>query len=381
LSDGEAGAGKLKSKSSQPARVAIIGGGVAALEAMLALDASSHSKVDVHLFSPESNFVLKPLAVSSGFGRGGVLTFDLPKLTATSGATFHNSSVSEVVASRQVIRLSDDSEFDYDYLIAAPGAKPLESVPGALPYRWSAGKDAVSEALAALPERESAKIAVTMPEDGSWPLPLYELAMLIADELGPGASIAVVTPEESPLDLFGKAGTEKVGGLLQARNIETILETAPSEYRDGVLVTTGGRQIEADLVIALPRLVGRQIPGLPCDEHGFIPVDEFGLIEGHSREYAAGDVTSFPVKFGGLAAEQADVVAAAIAAAAWRAPAPEPFEPVYRATLVTDDGLIGLGPGAESSGAYGWDPAEKVHGKFLMPFLKAADPAALGLRE
>jgi sulfide:quinone oxidoreductase len=370
----------LKPGPSEPAKVAIIGGGVAALEAMLALDAISYSGTDVHLFSPESSFVLKPLAVSSDFGRGGLLTFDLQKLTATAGATFHNASVEEVMPSSRSIRLSDDSEFEYDYLIASPGAKPLESVPGATTSRWSAGNEAVSETLSPLRGRNDGKVVVTMPADGSWPLPLYEIALFIATELESGASVTIVTPEESPLDLFGKAATEEVASVLRERGIETILETAPAEYRDGALITTDDRRVEADLAMALPRLVGRRIPGLPSDERGFIPIDGIGLIDGHSREYAAGDATTFPVKFGGLATEQADVVAAAIAAEALGGTSPEPFKPVYRATLITDDGMIGLGPGAESSSAYGWDPAEKVHGKHLMAFLKAADPAALGLR-
>jgi sulfide:quinone oxidoreductase len=371
----------LKSDSSQPTKVAIIGGGVAALEAMLAFDVIAYSKADVHLFSPKSKFVLKSLAVSSGFGRGGLLNFDLPKLTATARATFHNSSVSKIITERRVIRLSGDSEFNYDYLIASPGAKPLWSVPGAINYPGPAGNQAVTEALATLRDRESVKVVVTVPEGGAWPLPMYELALLIADELDSGASMTIVTPEKSPLELFGKASTERVAALLRNRNIETILETAPAEYRDGVLVTTDGRQIKADLAVTLPLLTGRRIPGLPYDEQGFIPVDDFGQIQQHSREFAAGDVASFPVKFGGLATEQADVVAAAIAAAAWDGPAPEPFKPVYRGTLVTADGLVDLGPGAGSSEPYAWDPAEKVHGKYLTPFLKAADPATLGAEE
>jgi sulfide:quinone oxidoreductase len=219
-----------------------------------------------------------------------------------------------------------------------------------------------------------------MPEGGSWPLPLYELALLISAELDSAASICIITPESSPLGLFGKASAETVAKVLDDGGVETLLETAPVEFRDGTLETSDGRHIDADLVIALPLLEGRRIQGLPSDERGFIPVDHFGRIEEQSREYAAGDVTSFPVKFGGLATEQADVVAQAIAAAAWGAPAPEPFEPVYRGTLVTPNGQIGLGRGAEDSAPYGWDPAEKVQGRYLTRFLKTADPAALGSR-
>jgi sulfide:quinone oxidoreductase len=368
----------MSSDSSQPARVAIIGGGVAALEAMLALDALSYNEADVHLFSPEPGFMLKSLAVSTGFGRSEPTTYDLSSLAATAGASFHQLSVSEVDTKNRLLRLSDDAEFGYDYLIASPGTKSIWSVPGATPYWGPAGNQAVVEALAGLRGRKEARVIVTMPESGSWPLPLYELALLISAELDPAASISIVTPESSPLGLFGKTSAGKVATLLGDLGIEILLETAPAEFGDGTLTTTNGRSLEADLVLTLPVLEGRPIPGLPSNEQGFIPVDEFGRIEGHTREYAAGDVTSFPVKFGGLATEQADVAAQAIAASAWGAPAPKPFEPVYHGTLVTPDGLIGLGRGAEDSSAYEWDPAEKVQGKYLTRFLKTADPAVLG---
>jgi sulfide:quinone oxidoreductase len=221
-------------------------------------------------------------------------------------------------------------------------------------------------------------VAVTVPDGGSWPLPLYELALMISDGLGPGAAVTIVTPESEPLGLFGRQSAEKVSSVLADRGIGVALETSPSEYTEGVLLSKDGRRFEADLAIALPLLRGRRIKGLPCDEDGFIPVDEYGRIEGHDREFAAGDVTSFPVKFGGLAAEQADVVAAAIAADAWRKPKPAPFSPVYRGTLVTPDGTIGLGPGSDGTSAYGWDPSGKVVGRYLTPFLSAADPATTG---
>ena len=45
-----------------------------------------------------------------------------------------------------------------------------------------------------------------------------------------------------------------------------------------------------------------------------MPVDRLGRVEGMSGVYAAGDVTTFPLKHGGLATQQADTLAHAIAA-------------------------------------------------------------------
>ena len=56
--------------------------------------------------------------------------------------------------------------------------------------------------------------------------------------------------------------------------------------------------------------------GLSYTTGGFLVVDGHCLVEGCERVYAAGDVIRFPVKLGGLAAQQAAVAAQAIAARA-----------------------------------------------------------------
>ena len=49
-------------------RVLIAGGGVAALEAMLALRALAADRVSVVLVAPDREFVYRPLAVAEPFG-------------------------------------------------------------------------------------------------------------------------------------------------------------------------------------------------------------------------------------------------------------------------------------------------------------------------
>jgi sulfide:quinone oxidoreductase len=74
--------------------------------------------------------------------------------------------------------------------------------------------------------------------------------------------------------------------------------------------------VEADRIMALPELRGPHIPGLPADGDSFLPVDRFGRVRGTGRVWAAGNVTDFPIKQGGVAAGLADVVAQDIAALA-----------------------------------------------------------------
>jgi sulfide:quinone oxidoreductase len=87
--------------------------------------------------------------------------------------------------------------------------------------------------------------------------------------------------------------------------------------------------------VSVPVLEGPALAGLPADSRGYLPVDANGRVAGIAGVYAAGDATSFPVKQGGLATQQADAAAAAVAADLGLGPDPEPFQPVMRGLLLT----------------------------------------------
>ena len=67
-------------------------------------------------------------------------------------------------------------------------------------------------------------------------------------------------------------------------------------------------------------------------------VDQQCKVTGVDDVWAAGDGIAFPVKFGGLAAEQADAAAEAIAQLAGADVTPQPFKPVLRGRLLTGKG-------------------------------------------
>jgi NADH dehydrogenase FAD-containing subunit len=127
--------------------------------------------------------------------------------------------------------------------------------------------------------------------------------------------------------------------------------------------------------VALPRLTGPHLAGLPADGEGFVPVDEHGRVPGVPGVYAAGDVTTRPLKQGGLACQQADVAAGAIAAAAGAPVHPEPYRPVLRALLLTGGRpwYLRHAPGGASLAADDapWWPPHKIAGRELSPYLEA----------
>jgi sulfide:quinone oxidoreductase len=106
---------------------------------------------------------------------------------------------------------------------------------------------------------------------------------------------------------------------------------------DTVWVQPHGVALKPAWVVALPRIEGPAVLGLPGGApHGFIPVDRSCCVpRTGGRVFAAGDATAFPVKHGGLGAQQAGVAAAAIARLAG-VPGEEPlFEPEIRGKLLT----------------------------------------------
>jgi sulfide:quinone oxidoreductase len=194
-------------------------------------------------------------------------------------------------------------------------------------------------------------------------------------EHGGEVKLTLVTPEARPMAIFGRRASAAVAAMLEQAGVEVILGNRPLRFSDGELELEGAAPIACDQVISLPAPEVPPIPGLPQGPDGFIPVDRYGGVLGVDRVYAAGDATWFPVKQGGLATQQADCVASAIAALAGAEVEPQPFQPVLRGALLTERGpryLRANLQGPESSSAARsalWWPPAKVAGKHLAPFL------------
>jgi sulfide:quinone oxidoreductase len=369
--------------------VLVAGGGVAALEAMVALRKLAGELVDVELVSPDADFFYRPLAVAEPFGVGEALRFDLASLARGCGARHSIGTLVAVRAEERRIWTSRNASYAYDVLMIAVGTRPREAVPGALTFRGQADVRLVTGFLSDLDRGLVRKIVFALPGGVTWPLPLYELALLTSDHLArqgnSDATLTIVTPEAAPLALLGTEASEAVAGLLRERGIGLVTETYPERFADGELRVVPDAGIEVDAVVSLPRLRGVPLAGVPQDEDCFIPVDSFSRVAELEDVYAAGDITTFPVKQGGLAAQQADVAAEAIAAAAGADLTPDPFEPVLRALVLSSSPLflrteLGGGHGNVSSADPEalWWPASKIAARYLSPYLAERAGLAYG---
>jgi sulfide:quinone oxidoreductase len=328
-----------RASDSGSAKLVIAGGGVAALEGALAIRDLAGEGVVTEIWAPRREFVYRPFSVGEPYGVASVLRYDLAALAAACGASFHLGGVASVDSGAGRFFVRDGEPIPYDFLLLCPGARMLWSVPGAVTFWGVADEGGVGDVVRKLRAGTLRDAVFTMPGGSSWALPLYELALLAAGVLARSgiedAKLSVVTPEDAPLQLFGRAVAEQMAGLLEEHGIELIAGTHPVGFEHGRLEIAPGEPIETGAVVSLPRLEGRRIDGVPHDDAGFVVVDEHCRVAGMDRVFAAGDVTNFPVKQGGIATQQADTAAAAIAAAAGGEVEPSPFDPELRGVLWT----------------------------------------------
>jgi sulfide:quinone oxidoreductase len=360
-------------------RVVIAGGGVAALEAALALRALSEERLEIELIGPEPHFWYRPLSVAEPFALGEAQHYELGALAAAAGATFTLGAVEGVDVAGHEARTSV-GDIPYDVLLVAIGVVPTTAVEGALTFRGPADTERIRALLEEIAGGIVRRLVFVVPSGAVWSLPLYELALMTANHLAAaeieGVELLLVTPEERPLGLFGVQGSEAVRGLLEEHGIELLTSAHATAFTDGELRLAPDGRVHADRAVALPRLRGPRLDGLPQTLDGFIPIDAHARVRDLEDVYAAGDVTNFPVKQGGIATQLADAAAESIAVRFGADLVPEPFRPVLRGLLLTGGRprylrreLTGVGQVDTVSPEPLWWPPAKIVGRYLAPFL------------
>jgi len=351
--------------------VVVAGGGVAALELVLALNDLADERVSITLVAPEADFMER---------------FRLRRLADDLGARLVPDALARVYDERHEVVTASGDVVPYDVLVLAVGARPYPAFRHVITLGVEGTSETLPRLAADLERGDVRRVAFVVPSGASWTLPLYELAIMTARH---GWAIGIddarywlVTPEPEPLAICGARASRAVHAMLEPEGI-TFIGSTHAEARDGAVLLDRGRQrLEADRIVCLPLLDGPAIPGVRTDSAGFIPVDADGRLPGVPDVYAVGDATTFPIKQGGLACQQADAVAASIAAAVGAPVEPTRFRPVLRGKLMTagrDRFLRRRLVDAEDAGEVSeqplWWPPSKVAGRYLTPYLHGGGAA------
>jgi sulfide:quinone oxidoreductase len=370
-----------------PSRVLILGGGIAGLEALIALHHLAEDRADLALVAADPEFLYKPLLVEEPFTGEPAERHELAPILEEFGGRFLQAKVTAVVPDQHAVELDNGQRLEYDFLLACVGARQRPAFQHAETFGLGGKLFPVDGLLEQAAKDESRTLAFVVPPEVSWPLPIYELALMTrqrAELKGQGdVRLIVVTPEEAPLLVFGQIASDQIADQLKARHIEVLPHARVAESEAGVFTAlpVPGR-LDAGAVAALPALDGPALAGLPHLE-GFIPIDNQARVHDTDDVYAAGDATTFPIKQGGLGTQQADAAAEDIAKRLGAPVEAKPFHPVLRGKLfvggeslyLLHDLTGGHGEGVASPDRLWW-PAQKVGGRFLAAWLGHEQPPA-----
>jgi sulfide:quinone oxidoreductase len=379
--------------SSAAFAVVIAGGGVAGAEAALALRDLAGDRVDITLVAPNDELVYRPMTVGEPFGHAKAARIRLDRIAEEHGIDLVKDSFAWVDRNSRTAHMQSGRPLYYDALILCLGADVRPRFQHAITIDDRALDEQLHGLVQDVEEGYVKSLAFIVPGRRAWPLPIYELALMTAAraaEMNVELAITLLTPEQTPLEIFGAGASQGVSALLDQAGVELIQATDCDVPRSGqIVITRAGsarerrsadhrpRELQVDRIVAAPELVGPQVRGIPGGLNGFIPIDPHCQVRGVERIYAAGDATDFVIKFGGAAAQQADTAARAIAALAGAPVTPTPFHPVIRGVLMTGNKprylsarvTGGHGFNSQITEAPTWAPVNKIDAHYLAPYL------------
>ena len=355
----------------------------------MALHALAEDRVAITLLAPDREFRYRPMTVAEPLTIAHARQLDLSRVAEDCDAELVSGALVAVEPDARIAVTRAGERIGYDALVIASGTRLRPAFTGAITIDDRKLGGTLRGLVQDVEEGYTRQIAFVAPAQAFWPLPLYELALLTAQrayDMNAAVDISVVSPEPAPLALFGTGISDELSRLLAAAGISFHGSSFAQLEHGELKLQPSGLRLRPDRVVALPLLEGMPITGVPADPHGFIAVSEFGEVRGLDGVYAAGDITASAIKHGSLAAQQADVVAASIAACIGAGEAPQPLAPIVRGMLLTGDRTRFFEAEMIAGGAFTshvsdtcpWDPPGKIVARHLGPYLVQRDGHAVG---
>jgi sulfide:quinone oxidoreductase len=190
----------------KPFKVVICGGGVAGIEGLLRLRKLAGDRVDITLLSAKEEFAYRPIAVLEPFAKGQADRYPIARIAADTGARWIRDSLAWVDRDHRQVHTSSHDVVDYDALLLAVGGRERKRSEHMEVFSDRNADDMHRAILSDIEAGRIKSLAFVMPSGPSWALPLYELALLTADQVRDKVrlDIAFITPEPLPMQVFGQ---------------------------------------------------------------------------------------------------------------------------------------------------------------------------------
>lgn len=204
--------------------VCVVGAGTAALEGLLCARQGLGADAQLRLIAPDAEFRYRPMSRQSPFRPAPEQALAIGDLVAQTGAAWIRERADFVDDSQRTVLTRDGETVPYDFLLLALGARQARTLRGG--YVWRRGGDpgVLDRVIAELVAGETRSVAIVVPRGARWPLPAYELALVLAwTAAGSGARIVLLTAEEQPLGALGAQASSLVRGELHDAGVETVL--------------------------------------------------------------------------------------------------------------------------------------------------------------
>jgi hypothetical protein len=206
-------------------RVVIAGGGVAGLEGALALAELAADRVAITIVAPNAEFVYRPMSVGAPFAFASPQRHPVARLAADVGADLLAESFGWVDPAARTAHTDEGTALPYDALLLALGARARAPFAHAVTIDDRRMDEVLYGIVQDIEGGYVHSIAFVSPARMGWPLPIYELALLTARrafEMDVELRVTVVTPEATPLWVFGAEASAGVAALLAEAGVEVI---------------------------------------------------------------------------------------------------------------------------------------------------------------
>ncbi len=287
------------------AKVLVLGGGFAGVEAAIFLRRENH---DVTLISDRDYMYIYPTSIWVPVGdvEFDKICIKMSDLSNKHGFSYIKESVEKIEAKEMKVTTNNGEHSGYDYLVIAVGSGKMAHK-GSENFLSICGKPEESlelkERFEALIAKGSGDIAMGFggnPHDSSAVRggPAFEVIFNFHNKLKKLGirdkfNLTFFAPMEKPGAKMGEKSLDMLDIFFKKLNINKHFGKKIKEFVSDGIIFEDDSKLNSDLVMFIPAGKGHDFiveSDLPVSEAGFVKINDYSQVEGYEKVFAIGDV-------------------------------------------------------------------------------------------